>query len=178
MLYGVCAAVEPRPGDLVDPRRWRTYLEEWLWGKQSLRPSTHASYETHVRRYLVPYLGKLRLDGLRPVHIERMYRESWPTRTTGAGGRCRCRRLRRIHATLMSALNTAVRRGLIDRNPAATVELPRVARPRVETWTAAELAEFLRRDQRATGCTCSTCCSAWSGCAGERRWRCAGRTWT
>ena len=35
------------------------YLEDWLWGKQSLRPSTHRSYETHVRRYFTPHLGDL-----------------------------------------------------------------------------------------------------------------------
>ncbi|MFC5179405.1 tyrosine-type recombinase/integrase [Nocardioides taihuensis] len=51
--------------------------------------------------------------------------------------------LRRIHATLMSALNTAVKRGLIDRNPASTVELPRAAKPTTTAWTAEELARFL-----------------------------------
>jgi integrase len=45
----------------------------------------------------------------------------------------------------MSALNTAVRRGLIDRNPAATVELPRAPRSRPSTWTAGELAGFLEQ---------------------------------
>ena len=50
------------------------YLESWLWGKQSLRASTHAAYESHVRRYLIPMLGTIALEELRPVHIERMYR--------------------------------------------------------------------------------------------------------
>jgi integrase len=118
------------------------YLEEWLWGKQSLRPSTHASYETHVRRYLVPHLGNLRLDGLSAAHVQRMYRLL--ANQEGRGGKqLSVASLRRIHATLMSALNTAVRRGLIDRNPAATVELPRAHRTRPRTWSPAELAAFL-----------------------------------
>src|SRR4051794_35175198 len=118
------------------------YLEDWLWGKQSLRPSTHASYEMHVRCHLVPYLGKVRLDGLLPSHVQRMYR-LLADQETRAGKTLSVATLRRIHATLMSALNTAVRRGLLERNPAATVELPRVAQARVETWTAGQLGQFL-----------------------------------
>ena len=86
------------------------YLEEWLWSKQSLRPSTHASYETHVRRYLIPHLGNVSIDALLPLHIERMYREL--ATQEGRGGRpLAVSSVRRIHATLMSALNMAVRRG-------------------------------------------------------------------
>ena len=81
------------------------------------------------------------MQQLRPGHIERMYRQ---LATAGDTSRpLSISTLHRIHATLMSALNTAVRRGLIDRNPAATVELPRVPRSRVETWSAQELGRFL-----------------------------------
>jgi hypothetical protein len=107
------------------------YLHEWLEGKQSLRPSTRLSYTTHIRLYLTPHLGKVIVSDLRPLHIQRMY-----SIITGSNGdRQRpvsVATLRRIHATLMSALNTAVRRGLIDRNPASTVELPRVIKTRVQ----------------------------------------------
>lgn len=51
--------------------------------------------------------------------------------------------LERVHATLMSALGTTVRRGLIDRNPAETVELPVPARPELVVWTAEQMGEFL-----------------------------------
>ena len=51
--------------------------------------------------------------------------------------------LRRVHATLMSALNTAVRRGLLERNPAATVELPRRTRTSTNVWTADQFAAFM-----------------------------------
>jgi len=116
------------------------YLEEWLWMKQALRPSTHRSYETHVRKYLIPLLGSLPLRALRPVHIDRAYREI--AMTSIAGRPLSVATLRRVHATLMSALNTATRRGLIDRNPAATVELPRARKARPATWSAEELARF------------------------------------
>ena len=117
------------------------YLEEWLWGKQSLRPSTHAAYETHIRRYLAPRLGGLPLEQLRPVHIERMYRD---LASDEHGRALSVSTLHRVHATLMSALNTAVKRGLIDRNPAATVELPRRTRTQQQVWSPEEVREFLK----------------------------------
>jgi integrase len=119
------------------------YLEEWLWGKQALRPSTHRSYENHLRKYLIPLLGHLPLRALRALHVDRAYRQIATSERYGRP--LSVATLRRIHATLMSALNTAVRRGLIDRNPAATVELPRAPRARPSTWTAGELAGFLER---------------------------------
>ncbi len=77
----------------------------------------------------------------------------------------------------MSALNTAVRRGLIDRNPAATVELPRRTQDAARPGRAEELGRFLTRSA-TTGCTCSTCSWDCSGCAEGRSSRCAGSTWT
>lgn len=117
------------------------YLAGWLAGKQALRPATHASYSSHVRLYLVPYLGPIVLTELTPQDIEQMYAQ------IEAGNSQRDRPVstatrRRVHATLNSALGTAVRRGLLDRNPASTVELPTLQKNRAEVWTAAELGHF------------------------------------
>ncbi|MEV7428325.1 tyrosine-type recombinase/integrase [Nocardioides sp. NPDC092400] len=127
------------------------YLVRWLHGKHALRPSTHAAYAIHVRRYLAPHLGHLLLTDLTPEDIEQMYRalSTDPPLPEAAGGLRPASvlspsSLQRIHATLMSALSTAVRRGLINRNPAATIELPRPTRPRVRTWNSEEVARFLR----------------------------------
>ena len=49
------------------------FLQEWLAGKRSLRPSTHLSYATHVRLYLLPSLGDVPLRSLEPRHVEAMY---------------------------------------------------------------------------------------------------------
>lgn len=119
-----------------------TYLPAWLDGKQALRPSTRASYESHIRLYLVPHLGHLALARLRAEDIERMYREI----TVKSSQRTRAvspATVRRIHATLTSALSTAQRRGLVERNVASTVELARVPKPSARAWTSAEFARFL-----------------------------------
>ena len=52
------------------------YLEDWLAGKAKLRASTRRTYAEHIRLYLTPALGHLRLDQLDAVDIERMYTRS------------------------------------------------------------------------------------------------------
>lgn len=118
------------------------YLEQWLAGKRSLRPSSWSSYEHHLTAYLIPYLGNLPLADLRPVDIDAMYR-SIEAANSSRSRPVSVSTLHRVHATLMSALNTAVRRGLIPVNPAATVELPRPERQETAVWTSEEARRFL-----------------------------------
>lgn len=49
------------------------FLTEWLAGKARLRPSTARTYAGHIENYLRPHLGHLRLDKLRPVHVQAMF---------------------------------------------------------------------------------------------------------
>src|SRR5262249_61546110 len=54
--------------------------------------------------------------------------------------------LHRIRATLRVALNAALRRGLIEANPARYLELPPASRPKAVVWNPARVAHW-----RATG---------------------------
>jgi integrase len=58
--------------------------------------------------------------------------------------------MRRIHNVLSGALKSAVRAGLMSRNPAADAELPKLVVPRAKIWTAYQLGGFLDaiEDQR------------------------------
>lgn len=125
------------------------YLNEWLSGRQSLRPSTRLSYQGHVSKYLIPNLGHYKLVDLRAHNIEEMHRQividnQHRARPVGPAT------VRRIHATLMSALTVAVRRGLVRRNPAISVDLAKSAKTRPELWTVEQISTFLDliRDDR------------------------------
>lgn len=97
-----------------------TYLETWLSGKHSLKPKTVAVYRDALRLYILPALGSVKLQELRPHHLDAFY----ATIAIGRRGRpLSPATIRRIHAVLRSALNTAVRRRLIPYNPAVHVEL-------------------------------------------------------
>jgi len=96
------------------------YLHIWLSGKHALKPKTVASYSDLSNNYLIPHLGHIRLLELQAHHLDRMYAAD----TIGKRGRpLSPSTIRRIHAVLRSALNSAVKRRLIANNPADYVEL-------------------------------------------------------
>lgn len=113
------------------------YLDQWLKSKRKIRPTTRRGYESHVRLYLGPHLGRLLLAELRPHHLDAMYADLLADSGRGAST------VQRIHATLRSALNAAVKRRLIPWNPALHVELPAADKPDTAVWTAAQFGCFL-----------------------------------
>ncbi|HKG51986.1 MAG TPA: hypothetical protein VKB14_16240 [Actinomycetales bacterium] len=140
------------------------YLDQWIAGKARLRSNTRRSYQGHIDLYLKPGLGHIRVTQLRDVHIERLY-AALPLVGRAAPGddvpdevrrilavRDRTDQvrpmgatsIRRVHATLMSALNTAVKRKLLPANPAAHVELPTRRRAKAVVWTAERIAVWQR----------------------------------
>ena len=116
------------------------YLDQWLAGKRALRDTTRRAYETHIKLYLRPHLGSQRLVDLRPHHIDRMYAAILGD---AERGELKPSTLRRIHATLRSALNTAVKRRLIPWNPALHVELPQDEAYTITVWTPEQVGHFL-----------------------------------
>lgn len=58
--------------------------------------------------------------------------------------------IHRVHATLMSALNSAVKRKLIPANPAAHVEVPSGRRPKAVVWTPSRVELWKSSGVRAT----------------------------
>ena len=63
--YRCCEPLAPAP-TLAE------WLDFWLPLKRHLTPSTFIGYETHIRLYLKPHLGRHRIDRLRVDHIEDM----------------------------------------------------------------------------------------------------------
>ena len=128
-----------RDGIKLDDRETvAVFLTRWLEVKgREAKPSTMRSYREHVERILVPELGHLALERLRAEHVERLLTAMLES---GRG----LPTVRRVHATLRSALGYAVKTRRLDRNAAAGVPLPTVRRPEVQPWSAAELAGFLR----------------------------------
>jgi integrase len=126
------------------------WLEEWLGGKRQLRATTRRSYRQHLDDYLIPLLGQYKLQQLRAAHINSMIdamlagidrpkTDKRPAVELRPGSAS----VRRVHATLRSALNAAVKQQRLTVNPALHVELPPASRRRVEPWSAEELGAFL-----------------------------------
>jgi len=122
--------------------RWLRY---WLkLAEPGLRPSTVHSYRDHIERYLIPALGRITLADLTPRRLQAAF-DLLARQRTRQGTRVAASTVDRVRATLRSALNAAVREGLLVGNPLAQVRIARPVRPHPVIWTDERVAAW-RRD--------------------------------
>lgn len=122
-------------------RTWT--VEQWLthWldniAAPFVRENTIAGYRVAVNVHLVPGLGKHRLDRLEPEHLEKLYVRMMKNGSAPATAH-------QAHRTLRTALNEAVRRGHLARNPATLAKAPRLPETEVEPYTVDEIRLLLK----------------------------------
>src|SRR4051794_13216232 len=152
-----------------DRQTFGDYLDQWLSGKVRLKAGTRLSYETHISLYLKPGLGHLELAALRDHDFEELYdamrligrlpeghrpspllRRLLDARTDTPQARrpLSAARIRRVHSTVMSTLNNAVRRRRLAHNPAQYVELESGRAPRALVWTEERVTLWRRTGRR------------------------------
>jgi integrase len=133
-------------GSYIEPSREKlgNYLQEWLAAiRPNIRLSAWASFESHVRIYIAPQLGHLQLQQLTATDVDLMTARVLGGEDRGTRRLLSPTTVRRILATLNSAMSYAVRKRKLDRNPVAAADRPRAARTEMKTWTADELGGFL-----------------------------------
>lgn len=121
------------------------FLERWLkdYAWPNLAPRTAEGYEHIIRRHLILSLGNIALTQLKPEHLQHYYSEKL------SGGRCdgkgglSPRTVRHHHVNLHTALESAVKWGLLSRNPADAVSPPRSQRPEWHTLSEDDIHTFL-----------------------------------
>jgi integrase len=139
MRRKVDAGHDPDAGNIL----LRDYLPVWLDERtdpasgRPLRYTTAVSYRRIIERVLIPALGHVRLATLTTRHVETMLADQ--RRRTRPVSEAT---LKRIVATLGSALATARKRGLISHDPIAGIEWRPVDRKTAEPWTPAGWREF------------------------------------
>jgi hypothetical protein len=111
----------------ADRRRVLLTTRQWLWHwvatRLRPRPATLRSYHQHIHQHLIPHLGGTVLRELCLDDVQSAF--AILARNPTRYGRARAAStLHRIRATLRVALNAAMRRGLIEVNPARYLELP------------------------------------------------------
>ncbi|MFE5538401.1 tyrosine-type recombinase/integrase [Streptomyces sp. NPDC056492] len=132
---------QERNGVPVPSRSWT--LGEWLayWLEHIVKPerehNTYAKYESKVRLYLAPHLGKKPLTKLTPAQI-RAHMATLKREKVGAATRFEVLRI------LRNALNRAIREELLTRNVALLVDMPKVSKDKAKPWNAREAITFLR----------------------------------
>jgi integrase len=131
--------IRPRNTTLAD------FLELWLkdYAWPNLSPKTAEGYEYIIRRHLIPGLGKLPLTHLKPEHLQRYYADKLSKGRIDGNGGLSPKTVRHHHVTLHDALQSAVKWGLLARNPADAVDAPRFQRPEINIMSADEINRFL-----------------------------------
>jgi integrase len=132
---------QERNGIPVPSRAWS--LGEWLayWLEHIVEPdsehNTYVKYESKVRLYLVPHLGKKSLAKLTPAQVRAfmatLKREEVPAPTRFE-----------VLRVLRNALNRAIREEILTRNVALLVDMPKVSKDKGKAWNAREAITFLR----------------------------------
>jgi integrase len=115
------------------------YLESWLEesAKPSIRPMTYVSYASLIRLHVIPELGGVPLAKLTPQHVQALM-----NRKLAAG--LSPRRVAMIRGVLRTALNQALRWGLVSRNVATLVSPPRAVRFEVRPLEPEQARLFLK----------------------------------
>lgn len=104
---------------LVRPTRQALgdYVEQWYKTKAKVSDRTLNGYRDQMRLYILPHLGHYRLEEITPFAVQDTINK---LRDQGLASRT----IQYAHAVLFQALTTAVKWGLLSRNPSSDTELP------------------------------------------------------
>jgi integrase len=141
-----------REGTFVAPvhQRFGDFLvEDWLPVVQrELARSTWEDYERKVRNHVVPHLGRLPIQALDAIALNRFYTHLLERgRLLGKqSSGLKPRTVRYIHTIVHAALDDAVRWRRITLNPADRANPPSTSEskaPEMKAWTRQQLLRFL-----------------------------------
>jgi len=121
------------------------YLSQWLrdYCEATLAPNTTQTYAWFIDRHIKPALGQIPLTQLRPEHLQHLYSDKLTAGRRDGTGSLGNRSVRYIHTTIHRALKSAVKLGMISRNPADAVDIPKVAHREMHTMGEVDIHIFL-----------------------------------
>ncbi|MGY0387111.1 tyrosine-type recombinase/integrase [Nocardioides sp. WG-D5] len=142
------ARVAARRGEFVHRKSTTVaeYLAQWLEAhRMEIRPKTAEDYRLMIARYIVPRLGKMRLQSVKPATLSTFY--AYLLREGGKdGGPLSPRTVNYVHSVLRKALNDAVNTDqILASNPALKAKRPKSQGVTAvhDIWDAKQLARFL-----------------------------------
>ncbi|WP_328298911.1 site-specific integrase [Streptomyces sp. NBC_00435] len=124
-----------KPGKAMTVKAWLTHWIENV-APLGVNDNTMVGYGVAVRKHLIPGLGAHRLDRLTPEHIEIFYAK------LQASGR-KAATAHQVHRTFRTALNEAVRRGHLGKNPVQLAKAPKADDYEAEPYTVKEVQRLL-----------------------------------
>jgi len=126
-----------------------TWLHVWFESiaLKKIRPRTAATYRTKIYEYIIPSIGKVRLDKLTPAHVRKMHEfittkpkdEKDPSK-----GFLSPTNALQAHRILSVALKYALREGRVTHNVAELTDVPKKAQANLGVLTATDGVKVLQ----------------------------------
>ena len=133
-------------GNYLEPDKTTVaqFLVQWLEHiKANVSPRTYERYSEIANKNIVPLLGEVKLNQLKPIQISEAYTKALAAgRRDGKGG-LSPRSVMHIHRVLKQALKQAVRWEMLHRNPADAVRPPKDEKHRMTTYDMPQTAKLL-----------------------------------
>jgi len=114
------------------------WLTHWLENiaAPNVRENTLDGYRVAVNVHLIPGIGAHRLERLQPEHVEKLTQKMQKNGSAAATAH-------QVHRTIRTALNEAMRRGHIGRNPASLAKSPTLTDKEIEPYNVDEIQRLL-----------------------------------
>lgn len=102
------------------------YLNEFLEYVEgsNYSPATLRDYKDVIVRYLIPVFGRIKLQDLQKVHIQKAY-NNWRKKSNASGKPLTSETIQHINRIFKTALNEAVELGYIKQNPIHKIKIPK-----------------------------------------------------
>lgn len=137
---------EMSSGSYIEPSKLTLadFIDQWLaHAKSTVAPKTYDRYAQLLRKNVQPILGAHKLPRLAPAIIDAAWTQLLASgRRDGTGG-LSPRTVHHCRRVLRTALDQAVRWGMISRNPVALTKPPKVEKTTVDAYDASQTATLL-----------------------------------
>lgn len=142
------------------------YLRTWLKSAHEQSPKTLERYGELAERQIIPHLGAIKLQKLKPEHVQ-----AWHSELLNAG--LTPRTVGHAHRLLRLVLQCAVKNGTLTRNVATVHRPPKVEEAEIEILSPEQIADVLAKP-KATRCCLSCRLLLPLGCVAANCSRCNG----
>jgi len=122
------------------------FIKRWLseYAERSLAPKTLADYKQQLEYRVIPMLGRLKLDQIKPLHLMKYYNHlrSENVRLDNRPGKLSEKTVLKNHMLISSILQKAVNWQMLHSNPARNVERPKFIRKPVRYYNEDQLKKL------------------------------------
>ncbi len=133
-------------GQYIEPSKLATgaWFDTWLreYKKNEIKPTTYVNYYSRIKQHIKPAIGEWKLKDLRTDVIQKMFNG---LNDKGLAPET----IKGIYNIVHSALNQAVDNGLIAKNLASKISLPKIEKSRVRVFSMEEQKAFVESAKTA-----------------------------